>query len=99
MIGRVVIVMACCVLAASIAGLGNAEASTEPAQAAAWGAHGPMHTVQWGDTLWGIALRYGTSVQAIMRANGLRSDRIYASPGGRQSRGLRKFRCLSVRPR
>jgi lipoprotein-anchoring transpeptidase ErfK/SrfK len=31
------------------------------------------HTVRWGDTLADIAYRYGTSVRAIMSANGLRS--------------------------
>lgn len=32
---------------------------------------GLWHTVGWGDTLSGIALRYGVTVQAIMQANGL----------------------------
>lgn len=34
------------------------------------------HIVQKGDTLSGIALRYGTSVRAIKRSNGLQSDLI-----------------------
>ena len=38
-----------------------------------------VHVVRWGETLSGIAARYGVSVWALMRANGLRSaNRIYA---------------------
>lgn len=45
------------------------------------------YTVQPGDTLFSIAQRYGTSVEAIVYANGLTSDFIYAGqelniPGG-----------------
>jgi LysM repeat protein len=36
-----------------------------------------IHVVQRGDTLYSIARRYGTTVDAIMRANRLSSDRIY----------------------
>ena len=36
------------------------------------------YIVQWGDTLTWIACRYGTTVEAIKSANGLRSDFIYA---------------------
>ena len=32
------------------------------------------YTVQAGDTLWKLAQRFGTTVDAIMRANGLNSD-------------------------
>ncbi len=32
-----------------------------------------VYTVTWGDTLFSIAARYGTSVYALMRANGLRN--------------------------
>jgi nucleoid-associated protein YgaU len=32
------------------------------------------HTVQSGDTLWGISRQYGTTVTAIKQANGLTSD-------------------------
>lgn len=39
-------------------------------------ASGSTHIVQKGDTLSGIALRYGTSVRAIKRSNGLQSDLI-----------------------
>jgi LysM repeat protein len=36
-------------------------------------AQGGVHVVQRGETLYSIAVRYGTSVQAIMQANGLRN--------------------------
>jgi LysM repeat protein len=35
-----------------------------------------IHTVAVGDTLYDIAARYGTTVQAIMEANGLTSTRL-----------------------
>jgi LysM repeat protein len=35
------------------------------------------YTVSTGDTLWGLAIRYGTTVQAIKTRNGLTSDIIY----------------------
>ena len=47
-----------------------------------------VHIVQWGETLSHIALRYGTTVQAIAAANGIANpNRIYAGqrifiPGG-----------------
>ena len=40
------------------------------------------HQVGYGDTLWGIATRYGTSVEAIMRANRL-PDADSIIPGAR----------------
>lgn len=46
------------------------------------------HTIVWGDTLWGLAMHYGTSVPAICAANGIRAtDYIYPGqvlkiPGG-----------------
>jgi LysM repeat protein len=36
------------------------------------------HTIQAGDTLFSIAMRYGVTVSALMDANGLRSETIYA---------------------
>ncbi|MED5831812.1 LysM peptidoglycan-binding domain-containing protein, partial [Streptococcus anginosus] len=36
------------------------------------------HTAQWGDTLSGLAARYGTTVENIQALNGLSSDLIYA---------------------
>lgn len=36
------------------------------------------YCVQYGDTLYSIARRYGTSIPAIMRLNGMTSTRIYA---------------------
>lgn len=42
-------------------------------------AQGQVHTVQRGETMWSIATRYGTTVDAIARANGLANPRfIYA---------------------
>jgi uncharacterized surface anchored protein len=35
------------------------------------------YRIQWGDTLYSIARRYGTSVDALKRANGLWGDTIY----------------------
>ncbi|MFD2308033.1 muramidase family protein [Enterococcus termitis] len=35
------------------------------------------HSVKSGDTLWGLAQKYGTSVQKIKQLNGLSSDMIY----------------------
>ncbi len=47
--------------------------SAEPPQ------QGPIiYYVRYGDTLFSIAMRYGTTVPAIMQANGLTSDYIYA---------------------
>jgi LysM repeat protein len=36
------------------------------------------HLVSWGDTLYSIARRYGTTVDAIKRANGITGNTIYA---------------------
>jgi LysM repeat protein len=49
---------------------------------------GGVHVVRWGETLYAIARRYGTSVTALVQTNGLRSaNYIYAGqrlriPGG-----------------
>jgi LysM repeat protein len=53
--------------------------SIQPAQAAA-PEYGPfIHIVQWGESLSGIAARYGTTVGAILHANYIANpDRIYA---------------------
>jgi LysM repeat protein len=37
-----------------------------------------QHPVSWGDTLYSIARRYGTTVDAIKRANGITGNTIYA---------------------
>lgn len=47
----------------------------------AWSAQGlaaTVHRVQWGDSLWKLAQRYGTSVEAIQAENGLWGTTIYA---------------------
>ena len=42
-------------------------------------AGGKVHVVQWGDTVYSLARRYGTTVAAIVQANGLtNSNSIYA---------------------
>ena len=48
------------ILLASFAGAGNVQA---------WSGCGSSYTVQWGDTLSGVAAYCGTSVSAIQRAN------------------------------
>jgi len=62
----------------------SAEATAEVALAPQGGA---TYTVRWGDTLFSIAQRFGTTVDAIKNANGLTSDLIYVGqelniPGG-----------------
>ena len=50
-----------------------------PARGAAPGQSTGVHVVAWGETLFSIARRYGTSVGAIQSANGLADPtRIYA---------------------
>jgi putative chitinase len=53
--------------------------AVQPASAAPPSYGRYVHIVRWGQTLSGIAARYGTTVWAIMRANGLANpNRIYA---------------------
>ena len=59
-----------------------------PMSGSAGGSCNQSYTVQAGDTLSGIAVQYGTTVNALMQANNLYSDFIYAGqrlcvpPGG-----------------
>lgn len=40
---------------------------------------GIIHQIKWGDTLSGIALKYGAKMDDIVRANGIKNpDKIYA---------------------
>lgn len=48
---------------------------TPPSPAASYSGAG-THTVASGDTLWGLARKYGTTVGAIQAANGLTSTNI-----------------------
>lgn len=41
-----------------------------------WAANGRVHVVRRGDTLSGLAARYGTTITSIKRSNGLKSDLI-----------------------
>lgn len=50
--------------------------STYQAPRSSGGGGSKNHTVSKGDTLYGLARRYGTSVNAIKNANGLNSDLI-----------------------
>lgn len=45
--------------------------------APSYGACGQYYVVRWGDTLSGIAWKYGTTLNAILGANNLYSDAIY----------------------
>jgi LysM repeat protein len=78
MLIRIAAIVLVCAMAGWISGAATAEASPVAQSQGSWGTQGLMHTVQWGDTLWGIARRYGTNVQAIQVANGLHSSQIYA---------------------
>ena len=76
--GRLIVTGMLCAFAVWLAGADSADAAWEAQTAGSRSSYGFTHTVQWGDTLWGIARRYGTTVGAIMRANGLQTDRIQA---------------------
>jgi LysM repeat protein len=53
--------------------------TVQPALAAPPSRGGFIHIVHWGETLSGIAVRYGTTVRALMHANGIaNANRIYA---------------------
>ena len=56
-----VFVILICLVSQLVIGLGLAEAAD------------PVHVVSRGDTLYSVARRYGTTVNAIVRANGLRN--------------------------
>ena len=49
-------------------------APAEPSAPAATGGAAKIHTVGKGDTLWGIAKKYGVSVDSIKTANNLTKD-------------------------
>ncbi|HYN89122.1 MAG TPA: LysM peptidoglycan-binding domain-containing protein, partial [Ardenticatenaceae bacterium] len=52
-------------------------ATAAPAQAPSAAANSFVYNVQRGETLTRIAIRYGSTVRAIMQANNLRSTTIY----------------------
>jgi len=52
--------------------------SSTPLAAAPDAQQATVHIVQWGETLWSIAWRYGVTVDALMAANSLAYDTIYA---------------------
>jgi LysM repeat protein len=54
----------------------NPPASQASGDGAIYG-DGTTHLVQPGDTLFSLSVRYGTTVEAFMRANGLTSETIY----------------------
>jgi LysM repeat protein len=72
------------------AGSSGATSSGSTQSGSSQAASGRTYTVRRGDTLSGIAARHGTTVAALMQANGLRSSLIYAGqrltiPGGGSS--------------
>ncbi len=59
-----------CIVAILAMLLVAAPASAAPAATAGGSGCGQFYTVRWGDTLYRIAVRSGTSVSALMRLNG-----------------------------
>lgn len=66
-----------------------APASAAPAATAGGSGCGQFYTIRWGDNLYRIAIRFGTSVSALMNLNGITNpNRIIAGqticvkPGG-----------------
>lgn len=66
-----------------------APASAAPATSAGGSGCGQFYTVRWGDTLYRIAVRYGTTVSALMNLNGITNPNkitagqtICVKPGG-----------------
>lgn len=57
-------------------GSGTASAAASTNQSSGQ-TNGTNHKVKSGDTLWGLAQQYGTSIQKIKQLNGLSSDLIY----------------------
>src|SRR5512135_3364091 len=78
-----------CVVAIVAMLLVAAPASAAPSATAGGSGCGQFYTVRWGDTLYRIAVRYGTTVWALMNLNGITNpNRIIAGqticlkPGG-----------------
>lgn len=60
-----------CIVAILAMLLVAAPASAAPAASAGGSGCGQFYTVRWGDTLYKIAVRFGTSVSALMNLNGI----------------------------
>jgi peptidoglycan-N-acetylglucosamine deacetylase len=60
-----------CVVAIVAMLLVAAPASAAPSATAGGSGCGQFYTVRWGDTLYRIAVRYGTTVYSLMKLNGL----------------------------
>ncbi len=58
--------------------VGSVLAVLVPAPASAAGGDGGfLYTARWGDSLWGLAQRFGTSVAALRQANRIWDDALY----------------------